>query len=96
MTSEGDLDTPPHTHIRWFHAGHGLGHLDLLAVPVVAKIASSNNASAWTSLTRDESDCCEAAWQQLSDEQRAKALEGDPSLPMAAPVVNEDEVRAPM
>lgn len=90
MDAEDDSESPPPTHIRWFHAGHGLGHLDLLATPVVAKAASASNPS-WTGFTRDESDRCEAAWQALSDEQRARALEGDPSLAVAAPVLNEDE-----
>lgn len=90
MDSEEDPEAPPRTHIRWFHAGHGLGHLDLLATPVVAKPASAA-ANTWTAFTRDESDRCEAAWHALSDAQRARALAGDPALPVAAPVINEDD-----
>jgi hypothetical protein len=51
-------EDPPPTHIRWFHAGHGLAHLDLLASPVSVpvpttktktKVASASAASSsWT------------------------------------------------
>lgn len=92
MDAEEDSETPPATHICWFHAGHGLGHLDLLAAPVVAKPASAAN-TPWTGFTPEESNACEAAWQALSDAERAKALENDPGLGLqvAAPVINEDE-----
>ncbi len=92
MDSDEDSDNPPPTHIRWFHAGHGLAHLDLLAtpIPVLAKAASAPITS-WTAFTREESDCCEAAWHALSDEQRANALAGDPGLPVAAPLINDDD-----
>lgn len=95
MDSEEDSsDTPPATHIRWFHAGHGVGHLDLLATPILSKLkpTSATNTS-WTPFTRDESDCCEAAWHALDDEQRVKALAGDPGIPPAVPLINVDEVK---
>ena len=95
MDSDEDSDNPPPTHIRWFHAGHGLAHLDLLATPIPGfPKATSAPVTSWTAFTREESDCCEAGWHALSDEQRAKALVGDPDVPVAAPVINnDDEVR---
>lgn len=91
MDADDDAETPPRTHIRWFHAGHGVGHLDLLATPVVARAAAGAAHTAWTGFTRAESDRCEAAWHALSDAQRAHALAGDPALPVAAPVLNDDD-----
>ena len=92
MDSDEDSDNPPPTHIRWFHAGHGLAHLDLLATPIpVLPRAASAPITSWTAFTREESDCCEAAWHALSDEQRASALAGDPGVPVAAPLINDDD-----
>jgi hypothetical protein len=95
MDSEEDSDTPPPMHIRWFHAGHGLAHLDLLATPIpILPKATSASITSWTAFTREESDFCETGWHALSDEQRANALAGDPGLPVAEPVINaDDEVR---
>lgn len=95
MDSDEDSGSPPPTHIRWFHAGHGLAHLDLLATPIPGfpKTASAPITS-WTAFTREESDSCEAGWHALSNEQRANALVGDPGVPVAVPVINnDDEVR---
>ena len=94
-SKDEDADTPPPMHIRWFHAGHGLAHLDLLAtpIPVLAK-ATSAAITSWTAFSREESDLCEAGWHALSDEQRVKALADDPGHPVADPVINaDDEVR---
>ena len=89
MDSEEDSDTPPPMHIRWFHAGHGLAHLDLLATPI--PVLPKATITSWTAFTQEESDCCEAAWHALSDEQRVNALAGEPGLPVARPIINADD-----
>ncbi|CCA71004.1 related to phosphatidic acid-preferring phospholipase A1 [Serendipita indica DSM 11827] len=55
----------PEIHVRWWHSSHGVAHLELLATPA-AKISTGS----WTKLSRDESNGCEAAWRNLSDQER--------------------------
>jgi hypothetical protein len=59
----------PQIHVRWWHSTHGLAHMELLATPS-AKISSQS----WTKLSRDESDRCEAAWQELTEEEKRASI----------------------
>ncbi|CAG8648568.1 5246_t:CDS:2, partial [Acaulospora colombiana] len=74
----------PKIHVRWWHSTHGLAHMELLATPS-AKISTQS----WTKLTRDESDRCEAAWQELSEEEKRASIEtSEPEEP--SPSTGED------
>ncbi|PVF99520.1 hypothetical protein CPB86DRAFT_825001 [Serendipita vermifera] len=74
----------PKIHVRWWHSTHGLAHMELLATPS-AKISTQS----WTRLTRDESDRCEAAWQELTEEEKRASIEtSEPEEP--SPSTGED------
>ncbi|KAG8905484.1 hypothetical protein FRB99_008880 [Tulasnella sp. 403] len=54
---------PPRVHVRWFHAGPPTL---LSSVPI-----ATGPTPVWQPLTREESDACEDAWQELLEEEKA-------------------------
>lgn len=56
-----DEPAPIH-HVRWFHGGPPAL---LSAAPIV-----TSSIPTWQPLTREESDACEASWQELNPEAR--------------------------
>jgi hypothetical protein len=77
-----DIDSPPNIFVQWYHAGPA----ELLSsVPVIL-----GSTVAWQTLTRNESEACEATWNTLTDDEKKLAhsyIEED----IEVPPLEEDE-----
>lgn len=73
---------PPEIFVQWYHAGPA----ELLSSAPVAL----GPTVAWQTLTRDESNACEAVWKSLTPEEQATAhkyIEEE----LEVPAIDEDD-----
>ncbi|CAE6432318.1 unnamed protein product [Rhizoctonia solani] len=83
MTMEIDEQQPPEIFVQWYHAGPA----ELLSSAPV----SLGPTVAWQTLTREESNACEAVWKTLTPEEQATAhqyIEEELEVP---PVEEDDQ-----
>ncbi|KAH7336775.1 DDHD domain-containing protein [Rhizoctonia solani] len=83
MTMEIDEQQPPEIFVQWYHAGPA----ELLSSAPV----SLGPTVAWQTLSREESNACEAVWKTLTPEEQATAhqyIEDELEVP---PVEEDDQ-----